>query len=754
MQATSKSRCPLPFAGSGSPRKSLPRTSKQILDPPELGAPLTTLRGVGPATAREAEKLGLTTLGDLLYHFPYRHEDFTSSRKVGELRWGEEATIAVRLESIMLKPTRRRNLRLVVATVGDESGFIEAIWYNQDYLVEQLRAGDRLLLRGRYDGAGRNFRVTGHELMGRGEGVGEGEGKGRGRDEGRGKGGAPARRGGAEAQPGLHTTGFVPVYHTTEKISVKRLRSWLGAVRHLAARLSDPLPSLLRARMSLPFKADAVLAMHFPRTPGEFKAARRRLIFEELYLMQLGLLSRRRRYIEGRRGLELGPEGELCRRFLEGLPFRLTPDQERVIAEISKDLERWQPMQRLLQGDVGSGKTVVALYTLLRAVENGAQAALMAPTEVLAEQHFLSLERMLAGLGVRTALLSSRHTAAERQEVLAAVAAGEVDLVTGTHALIQEDVAFRKLGVVVVDEQHRFGVDQREELAEKATATGITPHVLHMTATPIPRTLALTLYGDLAVSSIEQMPPGRRETVTRLVPEDKRPLAYDFIRRQLDRGRQCFVVCPLIEESQAIEARAVAEEAERLAAGELKGYRLAVLHGQMSSREKQQVMESFKSGETQVLVSTTVIEVGVDVPNATIMMVEEADRFGLAQLHQLRGRVGRGEHKSYCLLFGEGVTDQARSRLEAMAETADGFLLADRDLEIRGEGQLFGLRQSGLPDLRLARITRDRKLLEQARAHAAELIESDPELQRPENALLRDQVERLFGDSIDWLRKV
>ena len=737
MQAMSKTRCPLPFAGSGSPRKSLPRTSKQFLDPPSLRQPLTTLKGVGPATAREAEKLGLRTLEDLLFHFPYRHEDFTSSRKVGELKWDEEATISVRLESIMRKPTRRRNLRLVVATVSDDTGFIEALWYNQDYLVEQLHAGDRLMLRGRYDGPGRSFKVSGYELVGRSEG-----------DDG------PEGRYGTDADSGLHTTGFVPVYHTTEKISVKRLRGWLAAVRHLAVQLPDPLPSALRAEMSLPLKADAVLAMHFPRSLGEFRVARRRLIFEELYLMQLGLLSRRRRYADRLRGRKLAPEGELCGRFLEDLPFRLTGDQRRVIAEISGDLEQEEPMQRLLQGDVGSGKTVVALYALLRAVENGNQAAMMAPTEVLAEQHYLNLQRMLTGLGIRISLLSSRHGAAERRRNIAAIASGEMDLVVGTHALIQEDVSFARLGVVVVDEQHRFGVDQREELAEKASAGGITPHVLHMTATPIPRTLALTLYGDLSVSSIEQMPPGRKATVTRLVPEAKRDLAYDFIRKQLDKGRQCFVVCPLIEESAAIEARAVVAEAERLAEGELSGYRLGIIHGQMPSEEKQRAMARFQSGEIQVLVSTTVIEVGVDVANASIMMVEEADRFGLAQLHQLRGRVGRGEHKSYCLLFGEGTTDQAQSRLEAMASTSDGFVLADRDLEIRGEGQLFGIRQSGLPDLRLARVTRDRKLLMEARARAAGMIESDPELTRPENALLRAEVERLFGDSIQWLRKV
>jgi ATP-dependent DNA helicase RecG len=716
-------RHPVPFSGSASPRNELPRTSKEHFEPARLDEPLTVLPGVGPALARAAAKLGIGTIRDLLFHFPFRHEDYTCHRRIGELKWDEEATVSCRLESISRRPTRRRNLRLVVASVSDDSGYMEAIWFNQDYLADQLSPGDRLLLRGRYDGAGRCFTVKGHELLGR-QGA------------------------------GLHTTGLVPVYETTAKISVKRLRGWLGRCITLAGLLADPLPSAVRHRLGLPLKGDAVTAMHFPRMRGEFGLARRRLAFEELYLMQLGLLSHRKAFGRERRGVRLEPGGGLTDRFISGLPFRLTNDQRDACRQVSEDMAAERPMQRLLQGDVGSGKTVVAVFTLLRAVENGRQAALMAPTEVLAEQHFLNIRRMLAGLGVETDLLSSRNKPKERRLMLERIAAGRVSLVVGTHALIQEDVDFPGLGVVVVDEQHRFGVNQRELLAEKATHSGVTPHVLHMTATPIPRTLALTLYGDLDVSVIRTMPPGRRETVTRLVPESKRALAYGFIREQLEKGRQCYVVCPLIEESEAVEARAVSAEAERLAEGEFRSYRLGILHGQMPAEEKQQAMAAFSSGETQVLVTTTVIEVGVDVPNATVMMVEEADRFGLAQLHQLRGRVGRGRHKSYCLLFGEGGTEQARRRLAAMEATSDGFHLADMDLEIRGEGQLFGLRQSGLPDLRLARLVRDQELLGQARELAAEMIDSDPRLARPENALLRDEVQRVFGDSVRWLRKV
>ncbi len=720
-----QARCLTVFAGSARLQTTkIPRTSKAGFNPRELNDPLTVLPGVGPALAVAARKLGLATLGDLLGHFPLRHEDFTLQKQIGELRLGEEATVRCRVETIALQRTRRRNLRLVKAMVKDETGYMEAVWYNQDYLADQLVRGDELLLRGVYEGAGRTvYKVKGHEILGKSE-------------------------------AGLHTTGFVPIYPTTEKISVKRLRGWLARVRPLAALLADPLPAALRSELGLPSRADAVDAMHFPASLDNFKLAERRLIFEELYLMQVGLFSHRRHFERRRQGIPLGRAGRLTAGFIKGLPFTLTRDQEHVCSEISADLERPAPMQRLLQGDVGSGKTVVALYTMLRAVESGRQAALMAPTEVLAEQHFFNLQRMLAGLGVRIAFLSSRLKASERAPLLAAIAAGKHDIVVGTHALIQEGVNFNQLAVVVVDEQHRFGVEQRDELADRATRGSSTPHVLHMTATPIPRTLALTLFGDLDVSTIESMPAGRRRIRTWLVPEAKRPGAYGFIREQLDSGRQCYVVCPLIEESEAVEARAVETEAEQLARGELKGYRVGLLHGQMPAAAKQEAMARFADGEIQVLVSTTVIEVGVDVPNASVMMIEEADRFGLAQLHQLRGRVGRGEHESYCLLFGDPRTEPASRRLEAMTSSTDGFELADVDLEIRGEGQLFGTRQSGLPDLKLARLTRDREPLKLARARAAELVAADPELELPENALLRGEIERAFGDSVEWLRRV
>ncbi|MHB1390192.1 MAG: ATP-dependent DNA helicase RecG [Thermoleophilia bacterium] len=720
-----KYRCLHPFARSVPLKPSgFPRNLKAHFNPAALQDPLAVIPGIGSATAREAQKLGLTTLGDLLLHFPHRHEDFTSRKQIGELMWGEEATVQVRLvEKPVLQRTRRHNLRLVKATVSDGSGYMSAVWFNQDYLAGRLREDEELLLRGTYDGAAGTFKVKSHEFPG-GEGA------------------------------GMHTTGFVPVYPTTGRISVKRLRGWLSGLTDLAARLADPLGAALRAELRLPRRGDAILSMHFPRSLEDFRIAERRLIFEELYLMQAGLLSHRHHFAAERHGIPLGAVGEATRGFIGGLPFRLTPDQKRVCSEISADLKRGVPMQRLLQGDVGSGKTVVAVYALLRAVEDGRQAALMAPTEVLAEQHYLQLSRMLAGLGPRLGLLTSGLKAKERQRLLAAIAAGEIDIVVGTHALIQSDVTYARLAVVVVDEQHRFGVSQREELADKATRDGITPHVLHMTATPIPRTLALTLYGDLEVSVIRHLPAGRQKTKTWLVSEAKRPGAYDYIRERLKEGRQCFVVCPLIEESQTLQAKAVEAEAARLKQTEFVAWQVGILHGQMPAAAKQEVMRRFQANEIQVLVSTTVIEVGVDVPNATVVVVEEADRFGLAQLHQLRGRVGRGEHQSVCLLFGDPGTEPARQRLAAMVESADGFRLADLDLQIRGEGQLFGTRQSGLPDLRLARLTRDLELLTLAREHARILIADDPALKRKENALLREAIGDMFGESVDWLHRI
>jgi len=516
------------------------------------------------------------------------------------------------------------------------------------------------------------------------------------------------------------------VYPASEQVPSWRLRELAcAALDRSAQAVHDPLP----ATLSLPLRRDAVAAIHFPVDQAEAEQARRRLALDELLTLQLAVARSRD---DDAVAVPLPPPGELIARYRAALPFVLTEHQERAIEQIDADLARAVPMQRLLQGDVGSGKTVVALYALLRAVETARQGALMAPTETLAEQHFLTIESLCAEVGVRCVLLTG---SAGSKRVRDAIAAGEAQIAVGTHALIQREVEFADLAVAVVDEQHRFGVEQRKALAE-----GRTPHVLHMTATPIPRTLALTIYGDLAVSEIAKPPADRKPIVTAWVGAERSSEAYERLCRHIDAGRQAYVVCPLIEQSETRLARAAEAEAERLRNAELRSYRVGLLHGRLKPDERREVMRQFKEGELDVLVATTVIEVGVDVPNATIMILQEADRFGLAQLHQLRGRVGRGSEQSYCLLVSRPkveLTDAAQARLQALVDSNDGFALAEADLELRGEGQLLGTRQSGWSDLRFTRLREDRDLLDQARDLAREL--------RDVNGPWQDEVDRLHG---------
>jgi ATP-dependent DNA helicase RecG len=583
---------------------------------------------------------------------------------------------------------RARRLKLVKARVADETGEITAVWFNQAWLADRLQPGMRVRLRGNL--RGRDFAVRSYDLNGVSS-----------------------------------TADFAPVYPATEDVAVKKLREVVGGALEYARDVVDPLPAGLKAEAGLPGRADAIVALHRPREEADGERGRRRLAFDELLTLQIGL-ARRRQGREDERASPLGPPGDLAARYRSVLPFQLTPDQERAIGEIDADLGRDRPMERLLQGDVGSGKTVVALYALLRAVESDRQGALMAPTETLAEQHFLTIEPLCLELGVPCALLtrSVKHDVAQAR------------IVVGTHALIQEGVDLGDLGVAVVDEQHRFGVEQRA-----AIRAGRRPHVLHMTATPIPRTLALTVYGDLSVTEIAKPPANRKPIVTRWITEDRASYAYRRLTRLLKEGRQAYVVCPLIEESETSRARAAESEAERLKANELRGFRVGCLHGRLKTDERRDLMARFKARELDVLVATTVIEVGVDVPNSTVMIVQEADRFGLAQLHQLRGRVGRGAEQSFCLLVSrrrEELTESAVARLEALVATTDGFELAEVDLELRGEGQLLGTRQSGLTDFRFAKLRADRDLLEQAREVAEALVGYD--------GPLSDEVERRFAD--------
>jgi ATP-dependent DNA helicase RecG len=647
------------------------------------------LAGVGPAVKSRLAKLGLRTIGDLLRYRPRRYEAPAPERRIADLFGDEDVAIAGEILSVSER--RRGRLKILTARVADGSGTISATWFNQPWLARQLQPGRQVRLRGRQGRYG--FDVRSFDLNGV-----------------------------------VATADFAPVYPASEEVTPKKLREVVGAALVHARDLADPLPAELKQREGLPLRADALWALHRPRTEQEAEQGRRRLAFDELVVLQLGLL-RRHRGAEEAVAPALDVPGELIDRYRRALPFELTPDQERAIGEIDADLARTAPMQRLLQGDVGSGKTVVALYALLRAVEAGHRGALMAPTETLAEQHFLTLEELCRQIGVSVGLLTSSVPKGQRDT--------GASILVGTHALIQEGIDLENLAVAVVDEQHRFGVEQRKALAE-----GRVAHTLHMTATPIPRTLALTVYGDLSVSEIVHPPAGRKPVVTSRVTQDRSPEAYRRLRGHLEAGRQAFVICPLITESQTIEARAAEEEARRLRRAELRGLRVGCLHGSLPPRERRDLMGRFKARELDVLVATTVIEVGVDVPNASIMIVQEADRFGLAQLHQLRGRVGRGSEQSYCLLVSrakEELTDSAQARLEALVRTTDGFELAEADLEIRGEGQLLGTRQSGLSDLAFTKLRADRALLERAREAAGGLLDYEGPLD--------DEVERMFGDA-------
>jgi ATP-dependent DNA helicase RecG len=676
---------PKGFAGEDAPKSwpRLPGTPR----PENAERPVASLPGVGPALEQKLAKLGLRRLRDLLEHRPHRYEQAVPERPIADLLAGEEAAIAGEVVRVSVRRPSRR-LAIVQARVADGSDEITAVWFNQAWLAEKLQPGTRVRLRGQLK---RNeFAVRSYDLNG------------------------------VSA-----TADFAPVYPASEEVPPKRLRALVERALPHARDLPDALPAPLKVSERLPLRADALVALHRPRSEEEGEEGRRRLAFDELLVLQVGL-ARARAGREAAVAPALGEPGELVRRYKALLPFTLTPDQDRAIEEIDVDLARAAPMQRLLQGDVGSGKTVVALYALLRAVEAGQRGALMAPTETLSEQHFLTIEPLCAQLGVQVVLL----TGSIKSEIEGA------QIVVGTHALIQEGVVLEKLAVAVVDEQHRFGVEQRRALVE-----GRTPHVLHMTATPIPRTLALTVYGDLHVTEIAKPPASRKPIVTSWVTAERSSEAYRRLRKHLDAGRQAYVVCPLIEESETSQARAAEGEAERLQRAELKGYRVGLLHGRLRPADRRELMGRFKAGELDVLVATTVIEVGVDVPNATIMIVQEADRFGLAQLHQVRGRVGRGAEQSYCLLISrqrEELTDNAQERLQALVDSTDGFELAEKDLELRGEGQLMGTRQAGLSEFRFTRLRADRPLLERARAAADGLVDYE--------GPLADEVERVFGE--------
>jgi ATP-dependent DNA helicase RecG len=657
------------------------------------------------------EKLRIHTWGDLIEHLPHAHRDRREVRPVADLQPGEEATVAVAVRGVTVKPMRDRRRKRVEARVFDDSGPMVAVWFNQPWIARQLGEGAGVVLHGKLRRRG-EFWVTEHEPFGDGHSV--------------------------------RSVGLVPVHPATEGISAAKLRELMWEARPRMMETVEPLPAALRVEEKLPDRPAALTAVHFPETEEEEQGARRRLAFEELFLLQLAVAGRRRARREGRRARPLAARGVVVDRWRWSLPFELTDDQVAAMGEIDADLAGERPMQRLLMGEVGSGKTVVALEAMLRAVENGAQAALMAPTETLAEQHHRTLDSLLGG-AIPLELLTGSTSAARRRDLLGRLSDGQLQLVVGTHALIEEPVEFRDLAVIVVDEQHRFGVRQRAALDAKAPA-GLTPHALHMTATPIPRTLSLTAYGDLDATVLRHLPKGRQPVETHVVDGARaRARAYERIREEIAAGRQCFVVCPLVEESETLQAKAATAEFQRLRSTEFKDLRVELIHGQLPSKVKAGAMEAFARGEADVLVATSVIEVGIDVPNATVMLIEAAERYGLSQLHQLRGRVGRGEHASLCILFG----DPRLPRLEAIANERDGFRLAEVDLELRGAGDVLGTRQHGLPEFRVAQLPEDTELLVRARDRADAILFEDPRLELPEHSLLREAVVSRFGSEHD-----
>ncbi len=684
---------------------------------PEAIAPLKDsamdlqyLKGVGPKRAGLLKKLGLNTVADLLHYYPRDWQDRSKIQPINQVQAGQAALIC---GVVQAKGTFniKRGLNLTKIILADDTGRIDATWFNQPYLKDRFKVGQKVIAYGKIEFF-RGYQIAHpeYEIL----------------DD--------------DHQDQLHTNRLVPIYSLTEGLTQRVLR---GLVYHVLQSLPEDYPEILPDEvvktMNLMPGKEAVRQIHYPETKTKLDAAHDRLVVEELLLQQLAV-ARMRRHYQQRHSDALKTNGHYLQQFLQSLPFELTNAQQQAKQALLADLSRTKPMHRLLQGDVGSGKTILAMVAALAAVDSGRQAALMAPTEILAYQHYASLKKMLAPLGVRVELLTSSLKAKVKKDIYEQVALGEIQIVVGTHALTQEALIFDSLAVVIIDEQHRFGVEQRQLLRAK----GNQPHVLVMTATPIPRTLALTVFGDLDVTTIDELPPGRSPVATTWLRRKQSQTAFARVKQAVAQGRQAYIIFPLIEESEKLEMRALMAEYERLEHFVLPGLKLGLLHGRMSSEEKDAVMQAFKEGAVQVLASTTVVEVGVDVPNATIMVIEDADHFGLASLHQLRGRVGRGAHASACFLIADPKTEEGRARLEIMSKVGDGFRLSEQDLALRGPGEFFGLRQHGLPDLKLANLIRDSDKIEKMRVLAQKLLSDDPHLQRQEHQALRRAYEELY----------
>ena len=747
------------------PKPARPYTQEE-LGALGVDAELQALKRIAFALKVKFEKLKVFTVRDLLLFFPRRHVDYGEPVPISQLVYGKEQTVRVRVWGATEKKMGFR-IRSTEAKVGDSTGMMSCMWFNQPWIAKQLPVNAEIVLSGRvaeYQGRPKfdnpEWEIWSEDL--------------------------------------LHTGRLVPIYPLTAGLQSRTIRRVMQeAIDRYVTRLPDPLPVEMRRRLDLATIADAVTQMHYPTDRASLERARRRLAFEELLPIQLTMQLRRRHFQKSAPAEPAPMSAPVERAFTESLPFTLTGAQQRVMFDVLNDLRKPIPMSRLIQGDVGSGKTVIAAAALVAAIENGRQAVMMAPTEILAEQHFRTLKTLFGANGepgpvasaqvaylqhredgrwrmdggsrspssifrrpsstsgsagsadtIRIALLTGSRKAKEKRDLYEAIEAGEIDIICGTHALIQGGVRFHDLGVAVVDEQHRFGVMQRAALREKGAAAAHTPHMLVMTATPIPRTLALTLYGDLDISVVDELPPGRQAIKTTWVGPDERGDAERFVRKEVEQGRQAFVICPLVEESETLDVKSATAEYERLRQQVYPDLRLELLHGRMSSKQKDEVMRRFRDGEADILVSTAVIEVGIDIPNASVMMIEGADRFGLAQLHQFRGRVGRGADKSYCLLLCDEPSDEARARLELMEETTDGFKLAEADMQLRGPGQFFGTKQSGLPGLKVAKLT-DVKLIELTRNEASRMLDEDSGLTMPEHRALNHTVRGLLDRIVD-----
>ncbi|MGE4357838.1 MAG: ATP-dependent DNA helicase RecG [Candidatus Omnitrophota bacterium] len=669
------------------------------------------IKGVGPGRLKDLQRLGVSSVTDLLYLFPRRYEDRREFRSISSLEYGKNELVMGEIIYTNLKRSRR-GIYIFEIKITDGKGILSAIWFNQPYLEKIFMKAKKVILYGKVESF-LDLQMTSPEF----EIIEE------------------------DNLNSLNMGRIVPIYPLSGKLTQKILRRIIyDAINHYANKLLEFIPYDIRQRNNLPNIVEAIRNIHFPENLEKKEQARRRFVFEEFFLLQLGVGIKRIREKIDKSGITHQLSQDLFKLFVEKLPFKLTESQLRVIKEIEADMAKPQPMRRLLQGEVGSGKTIIAAYALFLTVSNGYQGALMAPTEILAEQHFINLSEFFINLGIKVELLVSGISPEMKEKIKEELKSGEINIIIGTHSLIEEDVEFKRLGLVVIDEQHKFGVLQRKKLQEK----GLNPDCLIMTATPIPRTLALTLYGDLDISTLYELPKGRGKVNTYWVSEGKRSDVYNFIKEQLKMGRQAFIVYPLVEESEVLDVKSAVEMYEKLKEEEFKDFKIGLLHGRLSLEEKNRIMKDFKERKIDLLVSTLVIEVGIDVPNVTVIVVENAERFGLAQLHQLRGRIGRGNYPSYCILFSSAKTEEAKQRLTALVKTHDGFGIAEEDLKIRGPGEFFGERQHGFPEVKIGDVLKDIEILELSRKEAFRLLSYDPHLSSTKNKNLLDALKTRF----------